>query len=139
MPHVSKNKLDQKTLYQISERLFSAIKHLKHEREVSQFFNDLLTKTERIMLAKRLAIVVMLEAHYPFKIISKALRVSEATVSNMRDRFDRGGDGYRLVFRRLEREKFWRDFFKSIEKILQPDFLPPITGKGRWRNLNKIR
>lgn len=136
MPHVSKNKLDQKTLYQISERLFSAIRHLKHEREVSQFFNDLLTKTERIMLAKRLAIVVMLEANYPFKVISRALKVSEATVSNMRDRFDRGGDGYRLVLERFKKEKFWKDFFKSIEKILQPDFLPPITGKGRWRNLN---
>lgn len=136
MPHVSKNKLDQKTLYQISGRLFNAIRHLNHEREVSQFFNDLLTKTERIMLAKRLAIVVMLDANYPFKVISMALRVSEATVSNMRDRFDRGGDGYRLVLKRFKREKFWKDFFKSIEKILQPDFLPPITGKGRWRNLN---
>lgn len=137
MPHVSKNKLDQKTLYQISERLFSAVKHLKHESEVSQFFSDLLTKTERIMLAKRLAIVVMLESNYPFKVISRALKVSEATISNMRDRFDRGGDGYRLVLGRFKREKFWKDFFKSIEKILQPDFLPPITGKGRWRNLNR--
>ena len=88
------------------------------------------------MLAKRLAIVVMLEADYPFKVISRALKVSEATISNMRDRFDRGGDGYRLVLERFKREKFWKDFFKSIEKILQPDFLPPITGRGRWRHLN---
>ena len=138
MPHVSRNKLDNKTLYQISEKLFKAIKHLKHEEEVSQFFNDLLTKTERIMLAKRLAIVTMLEVGYPFKVISRALKVSESTISSMRDRFDRGGEGYKLIFRRLEKEKFWKDFFCSIEKLLQPDFLPPITGKGRWRNLGKI-
>jgi len=134
MPHVSKNKLDNKTLYQISEKLFEAVKHLKHEKEVSQFFNDLLTKTERIMLAKRLAIVVMLEAGYPFRVISRTLKVSESTISSMRDRFDRGGDGYKLVLRLFEKEKFWKDFFKSIEKILQPDFLPP-RGKGRWERL----
>lgn len=139
MPHVSKNKLDQNTLYKISEKLFQTVKHLKHEKEVSQFFNDLLTKTERIMLAKRLAIVIMLESQYPFRVISRALKVSESTVSAMKDRFDRGGDGYRLVFKRLEREKFWKDFFKFIEKILQPDFLPPITGKGRWRRMNLTR
>ena len=138
MPHVSKNKLDQKTLYQISEKLFKAVKHLKREKEVSQFFSDLLTKTERIMLAKRLAIIIMLDAEYPFKVISRALKVSESTVSSMKDRSDRGGDGYQLVLQRLKKEQMWKDFFKSIEKILQPDFLPPITGRGRWRNLNKI-
>ena len=135
MPHVSKNKLDQATIYKISDKLFKVISRLKHEKEVSQFFSDLLTKTERVMLAKRLAVVIMLESNYPFRIISQALKVSESTISAMKDRFDRGGDGYRLVIKRLEKEKFWKDFFKSIEKILQPDFLPPIVGKGRWRHL----
>ena len=136
MPHVSKNKLNPDALYKISEKLFRAVGHLKNEKEVAQFFSDLLTKTERIMLAKRLAIVIMLEAGYPFRVISRALKVSEATISTMKDRFDRGGDGYKLALSRLEKEKFWKDFFRLIEKIVAPDFLPPIVGKGRWRNIN---
>ena len=138
MPHVSQNPIDKNTLYKISEKLFKAIKHLKREKEAAQFLSDLLTKTERIMLAKRLAIIIMLDANYPFKVISNALRVSEATIRVMRDRFDRGGGGYNLVIGRLKREAMWREFFKSLEKILQPDFLPPITGRGRWRHVKKI-
>lgn len=135
MPRVSKNKLDNKTFYQISEKLFKAAKYLKSEKEAAQFFSDLLTKTERIMLAKRLSIIIMLEAGYPFKVINEVLKVSEGTISAMRERLDRGGDGYRLVLKRFEREKFWKNFFKVIEEVTRPKFLPPITGKGRWRSL----
>src|SRR3990167_11135825 len=139
MPHISKNKLDNKTFLKINEQLFKAVKYLRREEEAAQFLSDLFTKTERLMFAKRLAIVVMLEAGYPFRVISEALKVSESTISAMRDRFDRGGNGYRLVFAKFKREEFWQEFFKALDSIISPKFMPSITGRGRWRKIISMR
>src|SRR3989344_5475135 len=137
MPHVSKQKLDKETLNQISERLITIIIKLQNKDEAAAFLEDLLTKTERIMLAKRLAITIMLERGYPFQVISQSLKVSEATISVMRDRIDRGGRGFKNILEKLEKDRSIEKLLKILDTIISAFAMPPIAGKGRWKFLYK--
>ena len=137
MPHVSKQKLDKETLNQISERLITIIIKLQNKDEAVAFLEDLLTKTERIMLAKRLAITIMLERGYPFQVISRSLKVSEATISVMRDRIDRGGRGFKNILEKLEKDRSIEKLLKILDTIISAFAMPPIAGKGRWKFLYK--
>jgi TrpR-related protein YerC/YecD len=135
MPHVSPNKLHSKGLEQLLDKLGHAIAQLRGRAEVDLFFNDLLTLTERIMLAKRLAIVFMLEKGFTFAQISSVLKVSEATISMMRERIDRGGKGFRLVVKKLEADVRINKFFEKIEELFKNMSVPPKVGKGRWKGV----
>lgn len=136
MPHVSKNKLDGDALQDLTRRLVSVLAELTERGAMDDFLNDLLTRTEKIMLAKRLAIAIMLAEEYPFRIISLALKVSEATICAMRERMDKGGKGFALVARRLEREQKIEKILETINKLVRVFAMPPIAGKGRWRLLD---
>src|SRR3989344_1680742 len=105
MPHVSRNKLEGAVLRSILDRLLDALVGITQKADVSDFMNDLLTKTERIMIAKRLAIAMMLHKNYPYAVISRTLKVSESTIGAVRERIDRGGKGFGKVLTRLEKEK----------------------------------
>lgn len=139
MPHISVRKLHNNALDQLFDKLTQAITHLNGRAEVDLFFNDLLTRTERIMLAKRLAIVLMLDKEYTFAQISSVLKVSEATVSVMRERADHGGRGFQLIMRRFEKDKNINEFFEKIEKLFNALALPPKVGKGRWKNVLRVK
>ncbi len=135
MPHVSINKLHKKALEQLLDKLGYAIANLRGRAEIDLFFNDLLTPNERIMLAKRLAIVLMLEKRFTFAQISSVLKVSEATISMMRERIDNGGNGFRLVVKKFEADARINKFFEKIEELFENVSLPPRVGKGRWKGV----
>lgn len=137
MPHVSKHKLNKEVFKDLHERLIELLAGITAKAELSDFLSDLLTKTERTMIAKRLAIVVMLHKGYPFAVISRTLKVSEATVSAMRDRIDRGGRGFEKVLARLEKERKLESLLAKLDRAIRLFALPPIAGKGRWRFLRE--
>ena len=134
MPHISKNKIEKEVLKSIIDRLIDILAKLDKKPDIAFFLNDLLTKTEKIMLAKRLAIAIMLHKNYPFGVISRSLKVSESTISAMRDRIDRGGKGYELVLNRLESDKSINDILYKINQFIKIFALPPVHGK-RWKFL----
>ena len=139
MPHVSKNKLDENVLEDLSQRLVFVLAELTERGAMDDFLNDLLTRTEKTMLVKRLAIAIMLAEEYPFRIISLALKVSEATICAMRERIDKGGRGFALVLRRLKKEEKIEKILETLHKLVEVFALPPIAGKGRWRLLDHGR
>ncbi|MBI2639944.1 MAG: hypothetical protein HYW90_03615 [Candidatus Sungbacteria bacterium] len=136
MPHVSRNKLDKETLRSLHDRFIELLAGTTHQGDLNDILSDLLTKTERIMIAKRLAIVVMLYKGYPFGIISRTLKVSEATISVMKDRMDRGGGGFEKAVVLLEKDRKLEMLFAKLDRIIRLFALPPIAGKGRWRFLH---
>ncbi len=138
MPHVSRRKLEEKLLGEMHERLITVLADLSARGEMGDFLSDLLTATEKVMLAKRLAIVLMLDKGYPFQIISRALKVSEATVSVMRERIDRGGRGFDLVLKKLKREQKIDRILGILDRVIRVFAMPPIAGKRRWRLLSEL-
>jgi uncharacterized protein YerC len=133
MPQVSKYPITQDVYNRIFEIFFKTIADVKSPSEVKEFFEDFLTPTERIMLAKRLAIAILLAKDYDYRSISKILRVSVSTVASVNVFFKYAGRGYHRVVKRILGEEKQGEFWQKIDNLLS-DVVPP---KGQnwyyWR------
>lgn len=90
MPHISKRKLDQEIVGGLEKHLLSIIRDSGTKTRV-QIFEELLTRTEKVMLAKRIGMLFLLKKGLsPYK-ISELLGVSPSTA----ERFERAVDSSR--------------------------------------------
>jgi TrpR-related protein YerC/YecD len=101
MPQVSKNPVPRETGRRIRKAFTRALVGIRSEREMERYIFDLLTPTEQIMLAKRLAIAALLIEGLPYREISERLKVSTATIGRVNVWLETAGDGYRLVMKRI--------------------------------------
>lgn len=101
MPQVSKNPIPKETEKRIRKAFVKAFVDLNSEDEMERYIFDLLTPTERIMLAKRLAIAALLIWGLPYHSIAEKLKVSTSTIGRVKLWLRTAGDGYRLVIERI--------------------------------------
>lgn len=102
MPQVSKNPIPKETERKIRRAFTKALISIKSEGEMERYIFDLLTPTERIMLAKRLAIAALLIGGLPYHQISERLKVSTSTIGRVNSWLKTAGDGYRLAIERVK-------------------------------------
>ena len=131
MVNISKQKLKPHTEKAIIEELLRHIGRLKG-KDAREFLTEFITDAERIQLAKRFAIVLLLLRQYSFGQIEKMLKVSSATVVKQWQQL-KGGKYVRLRT---------SDFFHghqlsdetAVEELLTmlAKGFPPRAGKGRW-------
>ncbi len=132
MPHISSKKLKKETLNKLYNEFGKAFEKSAQKSEAKFFLGDLLTKTEKIMLAKRFAIIYLLSGDIPISYIAESLGVSYSTLSRMSLKYDIGK--YSLLLKTLKNTN--TDIWKILEKILKAG-LPPRAGRGRWKFLYK--
>lgn len=138
MAQVSKYPIPNAVLERISEIFFNSLIELKTKGDAEQFIKDLLTPTERIMLAKRLAIAFLLEKDYDFRTIRKILRVSLPTIASVNLARKYGGQGYKRMMEKLLKEEKINSFFNEVG-IAVTGFVGKGTtvGTGVWRYLHQ--
>jgi uncharacterized protein YerC len=105
MTHISRKKLPTKILDQILDSLILVITETKHKEETVELLNALLSNTERIMLAKRIATVYLLNEGVDGTVIAETLGVTPYTVSRLKLWFETKGGGYRIAVNELKRQK----------------------------------
>ncbi len=81
MARISKRKLDDKILEKIFDLFFEIVGKKSSKEEFKNTIVDLLSPIERVMIAKRVAIIYLLMKKINQRSISQALKVSNATVS----------------------------------------------------------
>jgi uncharacterized protein YdgA (DUF945 family) len=91
MPHVSPKKVDENILKEALSFFFSAIA----EKDMSQkqqrnAFNELFTRTEKIMLGKRLTAISMIYNGIGSYEVSKKLCLSPTTTAKLQLKIERG-------------------------------------------------
>ena len=80
MPHVSKHVLNEKTLAQLERYLFNLLMDTTgYERR--RIFQELYTATEKLMFAKRIGMLVLIERGESTHTISQMIGVSSSTVA----------------------------------------------------------
>lgn len=130
MPHISSRKLDRESLDGILVRLISIFKKAGHKHKTAALLDELLTETEKVMLAKRLSIVLLLQNGIPQHRIAETFKVSPTTVSKLSLQVELGK--YDAVKNISAEERF--DLEKIIQTILTAGgIMPPRTGKRYWR------
>jgi len=83
------------------EEFWRAVTLLESKDEVRAFFRDILTHTERGMLARRLQIAKLLYLGKEYEEIKKELGVSDGTIGTVSRWLHEAGDGYRIAIERL--------------------------------------
>ncbi len=89
MPHISKKKLDQKIIDELEKHLYALVRNSGSQTRV-RIFEELLTKTETIMLAKRIGALLLLKKGLSLYKISRLLGMSPSTVERFKLAMDSG-------------------------------------------------
>lgn len=130
MPHVSQKKLKRKNFNRISDQFIQTIATLKSPKETQRFIKELLTKTEQIMLAKRLAILFMLKHGYSFTQIEKTLKVTPNTVARYWKQNQK--KAFTSITRDIAKDAGKQEFWKELESTLLFGMPPYASSKARW-------
>ena len=130
MPHVSSKKLKKGHLQKLYDKFSSALEKSAKKSWAKLFLSDLLTHTEKIMLAKRFAVIYLLSKDVPISYIAESLCMSPTTIFKMSLKYDIGK--YSSLLKTIKNENLW----EILEKILRAG-LPPRAGRGRWKFLYK--
>jgi TrpR-related protein YerC/YecD len=83
MPKVARKLTDKKKIDQFCDDFLDAIALLNSKEDARGFFNDLLTHTERIMLAKRFQVAVMLIEGHDYQTIRNSVEVANSTITRV--------------------------------------------------------
>ncbi len=118
MPQVSRYPISQSIYEKIFELLTRILTESHGEEEAKQLMDDLLTPTEKIMLAKRLATSILLLKGYSYGEIMKILRVSKDTVAVASLHLKYGGEGYKRFGEKIIREEKMKNFWDEIQSGL---------------------
>lgn len=118
MSQVSKIRLAKDVEERMYKIFWSSIAGLRRAKEVEAFFSELLTKTEKIMLAKRLAIATLLLKGYDYRQISSLLKVSFTTISRVKGLIEHSEKGYRKVIEKMLRKEAWKELLRGMEKTV---------------------
>ena len=85
--------------------LFDAILELRSKEECYNFFEDLCTVPELLVISQRIVVAKMLRDKAVYSDIVKATGASTATISRVNRSLKYGCDGYDLIFERIEETK----------------------------------
>ena len=89
MPHISKKKLDTQITNELRKHLYTLVRNSGSQTRVL-IFEELLTKTETIMLAKRIGALLLLKRGLSLYKISHLLGVSPSTVERFKFAMESG-------------------------------------------------
>lgn len=119
MPHVSQNKLPGKIEDEIIKNLNLALTFIRSGEEMISFLGALFSSTEKIMLAKRLAMIILIEDGMSDSQIADLLHLTPITVAKMRLFYEARGQGFRIALKKLEEQKRLRDFKDTILSLVE--------------------
>jgi len=132
MPHVSSKQIKKEILNKLYSQFGRAFETSAKRSQAKFFMGDLLTKTEKIMLAKRFAVICLLSKELPLSYIAESLGMSYSTIYRMSLKYDIGK--YSSLLKAVKKEE--KDIWKILDEILRMG-LPPRAGRGRWKFLYK--
>lgn len=129
MPHISSKKLDSKLSEKIFDKLLVVLGQAQNKNLLSLVVNELFTHTEKIMFAKRIAVILMLDNNIPQHRITELLKMSPSTIAKMSLKIEVGKCD--AILKVSKRGKI--DIEKLVWNILTAGgIMPPKVGKRYW-------
>lgn len=137
MSQVSKYPISKEVADRTFEIFLKSLVEIKNKEEADQFISDLLTPTEKVMLAKRLTIAFLLEKGYDYRTIQRIIRVSAPTITSVNIARLHGSEGYKKLIRKMLREEGINMFLEEGTLKLLSLSAPTKKGGGPWRYLKE--
>jgi len=127
MPHISKKKLSEYQLDKLYAELIQHINKTVKRDMTSNPLDGLLTQTEKIMLAKRFAVIVMLSRNIPQHEIYEILGMSPVTINLMSLHYENGR--YVDLLRSNDKIDYLEEMFNFLNTA--GGLMPPKIRKSR--------
>mgnify|MGYP001561257104 CR=1 FL=1 len=105
MTHISKGRLADDVLRQITDSFLFVLTDIKDKDSMAQFLDSFLSKTEKLMLAKRLALIYLLNERVEETRISEILKTTLANVSRMKLKLESKNMGYQQALAKIKKQK----------------------------------
>ena len=83
--------------------LWASINELNNREEIKNFFKDLLSESEAVMLARRILVAQKLLEGEDYEKIIKELKVGKGTIANVQHWLVSGFGGYEKALKKFER------------------------------------
>jgi len=135
MVRLSRLKLDDKVLNKLSILLFEVVGKTNDSNKFSGIMRDLLSSSERIMLAKRIAIIYLLLKKIDYLTICDVIKVSPSTVAKFSLLLEKSEEVTQTFSSILRQEKV----LNFVEGIFNDLFAPGTIGvnwSNAWRRKN---
>ncbi len=135
MAQVSKRFLAKKVEERILDLFWTSLSSVSTKQDIAFFLEDLLSPTEKLMLAKRLAIAFMLIKGYDYPSINERLKVSDPTIWTVKLNLTHRGKGYRLAIERIMTAEKWNKFWEDLDHFFI-QIIPPRLGTN-WKEVRR--
>ncbi|PIR83101.1 hypothetical protein COU19_02295 [Candidatus Kaiserbacteria bacterium CG10_big_fil_rev_8_21_14_0_10_56_12] len=138
MTHISSKRLKKGVATELADEFITFLTAAQTRRDARALANELLSQTERVMLVKRLAIVVLLVRGYSFTQIADTLGVTRQTIvrvwrSTKDGHYDKIAAYARKYTAHFKHQTAIYTFINALHIVA-----PPRLGKGRWRSLGSL-
>ena len=101
MTHLSRRILQSKTEKELKSILKEALLNLKFSEDDKVFYS-LITKTEELMIAKRLGVILMLSEGATYEEISESLKLTNETISRVHFEMNSHPATYKFLLNKLK-------------------------------------
>jgi len=135
MTRVSKNLLSPSVEKKIKNIFLDELVKITNKYHMASFFGNLLTDSEKIMLAKRLVAFVLIDQNVPDHHISESLHLTRETVARFRLTYWRAKDKNEPVATIVRKIQHRVEFKKLLKEILTGYIIPAAFGKTPKRGL----
>ena len=132
MPHISRQFLEGDAEQKLIQEMIDTVSVKGTPAKRVKVARELLTGVERLMLAKRLAIICMLGKGVAFEEIAKKLKVSSSTVARLWGQMQRGKFKETLKF--IENNKLNTRLLALTEALV----MPRSRNKPRWKFIDEL-
>ncbi len=127
MTRISKYRVEGRVLKKLYFLMFEIISNMDEEERFTGIMNELLSLTEKIMIAKRVAIIYLLMKNVDYLVISDVLKVSSTTIAKFHSIMNKGKEIKNILEGLIGNEKI-KDFFEELF------FREPGTYGTNWKS-----
>ena len=140
MVQISKKHLDKDIEAEMYKQFWNSLSKLNSPQVVSEFFPDLLTDTEKVMLAKRFTAAILISRGKSASEIKESIHLSFSTIGSVSAWVKYARPKTQEVLKMISNEKDWQAIIDKIDSLFGK--LPPAyysnwseAGKQKWKNL----
>ena len=138
MTHVSQKKIKKEVATELADQFITFLATARTKKDARVLARELLSQTERVMLAKRLAIVVLLVRGYSFTQIQDVLGVTRQTIVRIWTRVKHGEYAKIVRYARRHTRHFKKESGLDVFMRILHTFAPPRSGHRRWKTLESL-
>jgi uncharacterized protein YerC len=134
MAQISKKKLDKNVEIEMFNQFWNSLSNIDSPSSASEFYSDLLTKTEKYILAKRLACAVLLIRNHSASEINKSIHITYSTIGSVASWVKNARPKTQKILKQISKNQNWVKITDQIDAVL--DKLPPRYGSN-WSEEGK--